>query len=62
MKTNMKLILLPLFILLFNGFSFAQCTGEDVRGDALDFDGSNDYVNTTYGGILGGNSRTIEAW
>ena len=31
-------------------------------GYALDFDGANDYVNTTYSGISGNNDRTVEAW
>ncbi len=30
--------------------------------NALDFDGSNDFVQTTYTGILGASTRTIEAW
>ena len=31
-------------------------------GYALDFDGANDYVYTTYAGISGNNDRTVEAW
>lgn len=29
---------------------------------ALNFDGINDYVQTSYGGVLGNSPRTIEAW
>ncbi len=47
-----------LFILIqstLSNFSFAQNV-------ALDFDGSNDIVQTTYGGITGSADRTFEAW
>jgi hypothetical protein len=30
--------------------------------NALDFDGSNDYVQTTFGGVAGTANRTFEAW
>lgn len=30
--------------------------------NALNFDGTNDFVQTTYGGILGSANRTFEAW
>ena len=30
--------------------------------NALNFDGVDDYVQTDYGGILGSNARTVEAW
>lgn len=30
--------------------------------NALDFDGSNDYVQTTYSGVTGSADRTFEAW
>lgn len=33
-----------------------------IQAQALDFDGSNDYVQTTYSGISGTADRTIEAW
>jgi len=48
--------LLPLFtaLLLVSTSSFSQ--------NGLNFDGSNDYVQTGFDGILGSNPRTIEAW
>ena len=30
--------------------------------NALDFDGTNDYVETDFAGISGTGSRTVEAW
>lgn len=30
--------------------------------NAIHFDGNNDYVQTTYGGVQGTNARTVEAW
>lgn len=33
-----------------------------LQGAALDFDGTNDYVATSYTGILGTADRTFEAW
>ncbi|MCK5857436.1 MAG: T9SS type A sorting domain-containing protein [Bacteroidales bacterium] len=50
----MKSILLLSMLVLLSFFSQAQ--------NALDFDGSNDYVLTTFPGISGSNARTIEAW
>ena len=34
----------------------------NLQGQALNFDGTNDYVQTTYSGIAGSADRTIEAW
>ena len=45
--------LLAIFI-LSSSFTFAQ--------NALNFDGVNDFVNTTYPGISGSSPRTVEAW
>jgi hypothetical protein len=37
--------------------------GSDIQAqNALDFDGVDDYVETTYGGISGNAARTVEAW
>lgn len=44
-------------ILFFFVTSEAQQTN-----NALDFDGTNDYVQTTYSGVSGRNNRTFEAW
>jgi hypothetical protein len=62
MKTNMKLILFPLLLLLFNGFSYTQCTGEDVRGEALTtMDSANDWVTSgvNVGNDVSGNSNYL---
>ncbi len=51
----LKRILLSISIItLFSIDFYAQ--------NALDFDGTNDYVQTTYSGITGSSARTIEAW
>ena len=42
-------------LLFVNSLSFSQ-------GTALNFDGANDYVQTTYGGITGSADRSFEAW
>lgn len=34
----------------------------NIHGEALNFDGTNDYVQTSYPGILDTNNRTFEAW
>ncbi len=51
----MKRLLLLFTSILFLNFSFGQ-------GNALDFDGSNEYVTTSYSGVTGTNPRTVEAW
>ena len=55
---TMRLICFPyllLFLLsLLPGFISAQ--------NGLNFDGGNDVVQTTYGGVLGSANRTFEAW
>lgn len=53
----MFLLRLLLFLLL--------CVGISLTGysqNALHFDGTNDYVQTNYGGISGSAARTVEAW
>ncbi|MCB9224967.1 MAG: T9SS type A sorting domain-containing protein [Crocinitomicaceae bacterium] len=49
----MKKIVL-LFSAAFAGLTFSQ--------NALNFDGIDDYVHTSYAGVSGAQSRTIEAW
>lgn len=50
-----KLYFFPLLFMLFSCSSyFAQ--------NALHFDGTNDYVQTSFGGVLGTANRTFEAW
>lgn len=40
-----------------------MCLGFNLNAqNALDFDGSNDYVQTNYGGVTGTTNRTFEAW
>ncbi|MCB0477046.1 MAG: T9SS type A sorting domain-containing protein [Crocinitomicaceae bacterium] len=43
-----------LFGLLLSGFTFSQ--------NALNFDGTDDYVETSYTGVAGAAPRTMEAW
>lgn len=49
-----SLTLTCLLVLFLSGHLQAQ--------NALDFDGSNDVVQTTYGGVFGTANRTFEAW
>ncbi|MFK8045119.1 MAG: LamG-like jellyroll fold domain-containing protein [Crocinitomicaceae bacterium] len=44
-----------LLFLLITDFSFSQSVG-------LNFDGTNDYIQTTYEGVTGSSDRTFEAW
>lgn len=54
---------LALVLLLSLWGSFSAVRAGDSGGDALDFDGSDDYVQVSgYTGILGANDRTCEAW
>ncbi len=41
---------------------FALSTMVGVAQNGIDFDGSNDYIQTTYPGITGTANRTFEAW
>ena len=41
---------------------FACATSESTAQNALSFDGTNDYVQTTYAGVTGTSNRTFEAW
>jgi uncharacterized protein YxeA len=51
----MKKIITLVFILLgITSWSSAQ--------NGLNFDGTNDFVQTTYTGVLGTANRTFEAW
>ena len=54
MRLNYPPSFVLLLIALFPGVLSAQ--------NALNFDGSNDVVQTTYGGVLGSTNRTFEAW
>jgi hypothetical protein len=48
-----------LFLFFFMLFSIKNT---QAQSPALNFDGTNDYVQTTYSGIAGSADRTIEAW
>ena len=52
MRTKLLLLLSGIFTLL----------GNLTAQNALDFDGTNDVVQTTYSGVLGSADRTFEAW
>lgn len=54
----MKPFITLLFLSALIGFSFNDVKAQNV---ALHFDGSDDFVQTTYPGISGQNSRTVEA-
>lgn len=44
-------------------FSLLFCLAQiSIAQNALNFDGSNDFVGTTYQGIIGSTNRTFEAW
>ena len=43
-------------------FIFTCLNGSAQSPNALNFDGTNDYVQTTFDGIGGNSSRTVEAW
>ncbi|NNJ56364.1 MAG: T9SS type A sorting domain-containing protein [Bacteroidia bacterium] len=50
--------LFPLLLLLIiSSLCFSQ-----TSQNALNFDGSNDYVQTSFGGVQGSAARTVEAW
>lgn len=49
------------FATLFTVF-LGSASGLDAQQNALNFDGTNDYIQTTYPGILGNAPRTVEAW
>ena len=51
MNTKLLLLLSGIFTLL----------GNLTAQNALDFDGTNDVVQTTYSGVLGSADRTFEA-
>lgn len=38
------------------------CSGLGYSQNALDFDGTDDYISTNYSGVLGSADRTFEAW
>lgn len=50
----------PLRTVLFSGF-FGLCLISNGQ-NALHFDGVNDYVQTSYAGVIGSANRTFEAW
>lgn len=49
------------FATLFTVF-LGSASGLDAQQNALNFDGTNDYIQTTYPGVLGNAPRTVEAW
>lgn len=51
MSKNLIIIMIAIFAPFF-GYS----------QNALNFDGTDDYVQTTYAGLSGSNARTVEAW
>ena len=53
----MKKCLILSVVSLLSILNYAQ-----TNQNALDFDGSNDYVQTTFGGVAGTANRTFEAW
>ncbi len=55
----MKIKIYNYLIIFLFIFSNTKTNAQKV---ALNFDGINDYVQTTYAGISGTNARTIEAW
>ncbi len=56
-KHLLQKIALGILLLSSSFFSHAQYAGNGLR-----FDGSNDYIQTGFPGIAGGNARTIECW
>ncbi len=50
--------ILKLYILV----ALLQLSQITYSQNALDFDGTDDYVQTTYSGIFGASNRTVEAW
>lgn len=56
MKSIFPSFLMSLIVVMSTtNFSYSQNT-------ALNFDGTNDYIETTYSGISGATARTVEAW
>lgn len=39
-----------------------SASGLNAQQNALNFDGTDDYIQTTYPGVLGNAPRTVEAW
>ena len=48
--------------LVLTSFLLAWLPGKLQAQNALNFDGGNDVVQTTYPGVLGSANRTFEAW
>lgn len=55
LKNNVKCVIL--FTALLGAIS-----GVNAQQNALHFDGTDDYIQTTYPGVLGNAPRTVEAW
>ncbi|WP_435522854.1 LamG domain-containing protein [Chryseobacterium indoltheticum] len=55
LKNNIKCIIL--FTVLLGAISRVN-----AQQNALNFDGTDDYIQTTYSGVLGNAPRTVEAW
>lgn len=55
LKNNVKCVIL--FTVLLGSVS-----GVNAQQNALHFDGTDDYIQTTYPGVLGNAPRTVEAW
>ena len=47
---------------IYYSFILALVATVGMAQNALDFDGSNDYVQTSFPGVLGSADRTFEAW
>ena len=50
------------FLTLFTLLSLCFAINSNAQNPALSLDGTDDYVQTTYGGITGNSARTVEAW
>lgn len=58
LKMNVKIVYKVLSVLLLS-LLFSSVNAQNV---AVNFDGSNDYIQSNFAGISGANARTVEAW
>jgi len=58
----MNKIIYTLLSLIFAIHMNAQCPASDLRGDVLDFDGTNDYVNMGSPNLGISTTATFSAW
>lgn len=54
-----KIAKISAFAIILGSTSILQSQQQQV---GLNFDGTNDYIQTNFSGVLGANSRTVEAW